>query len=1120
MLCVKTGIPGVNNAVQKLEELAGRMISGHFGFRTNDVDNIDMVIDALYQLESERKKMHESLETESITAFRYQSGMSDVIARTEGEIWGSLTDVLQTTRAANARKRQEVEETLARKLENLAELEDSSLELDEENALLRSEYEMLQTRHKELLEMMNQTKYEATEEMSILSELKREERDVHEHMMEQEENIICIQNEMIQARQTARQEKAAMLQEIEVLKEEAEQQPKQNRVEKRKLEAMKAQLANSYSQLQDMKRSMAELEQRQVALEKEEKTKEAYFTRVHHKSDRLQTKGLTLVQEALDKATDEIARMETENIEMEDEIFSTADCHTYELMKEAAAGKNIQKQKLQLIEESKAKMIQQERTMVENKDTKAYFAHTKEQEAFVDDDTDPMWWGVDKDTLDELKELQQLEDSKPAGLAQTVAGVDMIMGMRPAETKEFMKITKLPVAARPSKSEVAHTKTRKPAVKKVKRAKSQEPAKVTQPIVKPTDSQEEALRMVTLAQAEREECKMLEATVEAKRQELKEKLPFVQELQKRFEELTTGFLEIQVAPEKVKGLQAEITKVKAELAEAREPLAFLREENKAKRASYLHQLENNGDVIKTKEKAIFSVTCKIRAIMEANEKFENDFVLKSEATAAEFDRFKIDEAEMEAKAKILDPIVDALQSESAILKDHLRRLLPRPPSAGRMTSGKFGFRTNDVDNINVVIDALYQLATRAANARQRSELEQTLARKKENVAELEKNALEFETENALLMSEYEMLRKRHNKGIEMMNQQMHEKARLDRSKDAVNKETEEIATTKRKSIEMETELYKTEVCHIRFLPLEARKARRSLHELIVEEGLILGLKRKSIEMDQRRYSDLSDEESRLLQEIADADERIRRLKAELRDAQHCPEVDDLENTIRNMLVSYELMQEAISEKLIQGRQLQLIGDAKTKLIQKERAMVEDKDHEAYFEHKQKQDECVDEHTDPMWRNVRCWKQRWRPKRRELMEKLPIFKELQKRFEERTARYEEMEGSADIRWFESKEIIFLDNIEKASLREKLKEKRAAYQRQLELSGQVTKAKEQAILSVTCKIRALLEANEKFVNRLKILENDLKDVQIRTDENTELTEKILPAKLANLKVLACL
>ncbi|KAK7505511.1 hypothetical protein BaRGS_00003256 [Batillaria attramentaria] len=864
MLCVKTGIPGVNNAVQKLEELAGRMISGHFGFRTNDVDNIDMVIDALYQLESERKKMHESLETESITAFRYQSGMSDVIARTEGEIWGSLTDVLQTTRAANARKRQEVEETLARKLENLAELEDSSLELDEENALLR--------------------------EMSILSELKREERDVHEHMMEQEENIIRIQNEMIQARQTARQEKAAMLQEIEVLKEEAEQQHKQNRVEKRKLEAMKAQLANSYSQLQDMKRSMAELEQRQVALEKEEKTKEAYFTRleaeiesvteetaglektneawqsVFAEKHKIQTDdarkldeaqgALTLVQEALDKATDEIARMETENMEMEDEISSTADCHTAtvnwlnqqvqvgrkqlveekkldrhlpeearkartsltevileekgiirekrksiqmerrrysqlasegaRLMQEIADDdRRIRRLKQQikealycpevtvlenkvttmmLIEESKAKMIQQERTMVENKDTKAYFAHTKEQEAFVDDDTDPMWWGVDKDTLDELKELQQLEDSKPAGLAQTVAGVDMIMGMRPAETKEFMKITKLPVAARPSKSEVAHTKTRKPAVKKVKRAKSQEPAKVTQPIVKPTDSQEEALRMVTLAQAEREECKMLEATVEAKRQELKEKLPFVQELQKRFEELTTGFLEIQVAPEKVKGLQAEITKVKAELAEAREPLksgvgkarlfrppsrtsrtighpcqAFLREENKAKRASYLHQLENNGDVIKTKEKAIFSVTCKIRAIMEANEKFENrlkdleksfedlqirtdenrelidiilpaklaklreematligadfkmlqDFVLKSEATAAEFDRFKIDEAEMEAKAKILDPIVDALQSESAILKDHLRRLLPRPPS------GNYELRTTN-----------------------------------------------------------------------------------------------------------------------------------------------------------------------------------------------------------------------------------------------------------------------------------------------------------------------------------------------------------------------------------------------------------------------------------------
>ncbi|KAK7464523.1 hypothetical protein BaRGS_00037915, partial [Batillaria attramentaria] len=244
-----------------------------------------------------------------------------------------------------------------------------------------------------------------------------------------------------------------------------------------------------------------------------------------------------------------------------------------------------------LILGAKKKVLQQERDMVEDEDSEAYFEHVQRLNACTDENTDPMWWGLDQETMDALNKLREEHDVGSCGLITSVAGVDIIMGLTQEETNELMKTTKMDVAVKSSKSDTGLTRPK--PVKKEKRSKSQGPGKKLQTVaefvreVSITDSQEDALRWIALGKERREECKMLEEAQETKRRELKERLRTVQELQKTFDE----------------------------------PLCAKR--LLKKRWRMLYQMEQNGNVRKAKEQKIFSVTCKIRTIMDANDKFEN-----------------------------------------------------------------------------------------------------------------------------------------------------------------------------------------------------------------------------------------------------------------------------------------------------------------------------------------------------------------------------------------------------------------------------------------------------------------------------------------------------------------
>nr|KAG5693683.1 hypothetical protein BaRGS_008325 [Batillaria attramentaria] len=147
-MSVKVGIPGVNKAVSKLQELADRMRSADFGFRNDDVDNIDKIINALYQLEEERQNMRAAYEKESIKAalLRHQSKqiLTDV-KRADGTTVNLLLAAEKTNKEKiHTKQKQKIETS-----DNSAELENRAKEeyaqFLEEEASQESPEEALRT---------------------------------------------------------------------------------------------------------------------------------------------------------------------------------------------------------------------------------------------------------------------------------------------------------------------------------------------------------------------------------------------------------------------------------------------------------------------------------------------------------------------------------------------------------------------------------------------------------------------------------------------------------------------------------------------------------------------------------------------------------------------------------------------------------------------------------------------------------------------------------------------------------------------------------------------------------------------------------------------------------------
>ncbi|GFR59407.1 myosin-2 heavy chain-like [Elysia marginata] len=228
------------------------MRSDDFGFRNNDVSSLDRIIDAISELEVERKSMHQKLETETIKAsiLRHDLKMLPGIIRDE------IMVAVNAARQSNADALKDLQEQLDKMNNNMTELEVRARELERENAILHPERELLKQQHEEIISQLNQKMADKATMQIALNETRDKVRQANQDIVDLEDGILQLKEDLIQERTEARHEKKRLKKAVIDTKTKTKEQKEQNVEKKKELDTNQERLMDSEGRLDSIRKEL------------------------------------------------------------------------------------------------------------------------------------------------------------------------------------------------------------------------------------------------------------------------------------------------------------------------------------------------------------------------------------------------------------------------------------------------------------------------------------------------------------------------------------------------------------------------------------------------------------------------------------------------------------------------------------------------------------------------------------------------------------------------------------------------------------------------------------------------------------------------------------------------
>ncbi|XP_052769722.1 coiled-coil domain-containing protein 175-like isoform X2 [Mya arenaria] len=296
-------VPGVNTAVEHLQELADRM-QHDFGFSDDDVNNIDQVIEALRQLEAERKAAHARLEEETIKA----SIQRHCLQFLPQQISQEITDAVESAKKSNAEAIVALKKQLEDINNNIVYLEGYQKKLDEENAHLHPERELIRQQHEEIISQLNQRMAEKASMQIHLNETRDRVRQTNQEIVDLEDGILQLKEDLIQERGEARKEKRQLKKAVAHTTEKTKEQKKINVDKKKDLDILHDKLMDSEGKLDSLRKSLRRFETNKAKLEGQERALTAQLQKQLKQNDELKKKGNAIIAEEMKLSKDFIEK--------------------------------------------------------------------------------------------------------------------------------------------------------------------------------------------------------------------------------------------------------------------------------------------------------------------------------------------------------------------------------------------------------------------------------------------------------------------------------------------------------------------------------------------------------------------------------------------------------------------------------------------------------------------------------------------------------------------------------------------------------------------------------------------------------------------------------------------
>ncbi|XP_032232929.1 coiled-coil domain-containing protein 175 isoform X2 [Nematostella vectensis] len=281
----------VTNAVEKLQTLGEAMKADKCdAMKSAEVQN---VIFAVKELEAERTRLHEILETETIKAsvLRYKLQYYPLDIRKEIQV------AVASARQSNEAEIKRLKDQLETIHKNINALESKQQDLETENSKLQPARDAMQTGHDEIIALLNQKMADKASKQITLNETRDHLRETYKRIIDLEDSIVQLKEDLVHEREMARQEKENLQQSVVDTQKKVEDQRVTNAFKRKEIEKLQEELVDSESSLDTRKKAIRKFETSRSKLEAQEVQLNRQLQKEIRDNSALTQEGMKIVKE-------------------------------------------------------------------------------------------------------------------------------------------------------------------------------------------------------------------------------------------------------------------------------------------------------------------------------------------------------------------------------------------------------------------------------------------------------------------------------------------------------------------------------------------------------------------------------------------------------------------------------------------------------------------------------------------------------------------------------------------------------------------------------------------------------------------------------------------------------
>ncbi|XP_078352328.1 uncharacterized protein LOC144637027 [Oculina patagonica] len=624
--------PLVNSAVEKLQELGQHVRSSRHGVEPVDTSGVDVVVKALKDLETERLKLHELLETETITAsvlrYKLQYFPSDIKSEIQAAVYSA--------RQSNEAEIKRLKTQLNTVIKNIKSLQDRHQDLAKENAKLEPERNDMQTGHDEIIALLNQKMADKASKQITLNETRDRLRETYKRIIDLEDSIVQLKEDLVHEREEARQEKEKLKQSVADTQKKAEEQRRTNIEKRKEIDKLQEELVDSESILDSKRKNIRKYETSRNRLEAQEVQLNRQLQKEIKDNSVLTQEGMKIVKEHNDMAEslEEKKKSLMAQLEMIRGNLKEAEEQDRQLTFEKKSLEKDHEIALEVKEQDAEVVRQHERILARAKES----LHRQNEECAR----------VRSENIELEEEMNQLEESHKATVDVYNKEIETSKTALTAERKDRQvlqtkrdNVTKesnefkgdygrymATMSKKVTEGKSEHTRLTEYGTQLQKDLKKDEVDIISkQKQLKKAKQDYTSLQkqLKTQLKGLQESMDKLEKERDKKKDIIQDKTPIFKDLEAQFKERTQEFettkKNIVDLKNKKASLETSVQRAQRDVEKLAEPQTRLHGKLRERRVEALDQLKNQSEDVKKIESEIFSSGQRLGAVLKENHRF-------------------------------------------------------------------------------------------------------------------------------------------------------------------------------------------------------------------------------------------------------------------------------------------------------------------------------------------------------------------------------------------------------------------------------------------------------------------------------------------------------------------